>query len=415
MNLIITDKCTNSCPYCFAAHEMQKNKEQNILTKDSLDKFLNFLRNESSPIRLNIIGGEPLIYPHLEYLLERLNSEKAIVHSVFFTGGIVSQKVFDKLSSYNETTSLLFNLNERKTYMNPKHHDQVISNIEYAIRHGIRSGIGYNIYKNDFEASEIIKHCISFGIKDLRFAVACPVYNQVSETVVPPKGYKDLSERIFNFLMQCYTEGIHAHLDCTLPLCFFSLSQLGMLAKTHPQIISRMGKCGMPIDVNYDLSVFRCFSFSSHYPVKLTDFSSIDEIKIFFSDAIDSRLFKPKIKEECQNCQFATFCNGGCLSNNRNFLNAASKNEIMTQAYELINSNEYNKAIVMIEKQVKTITPADKLLLAHLYYMTNKPIQALSLIRETIATSKSATILKSAMDLQDSINKNAQNETKLST
>lgn len=402
MNLIITDKCTNSCPYCFAAYEMQKHKEQNILSKESLDVFLHFLEEGGTPIRLNVIGGEPLIYPHFDYLLEKLNSSKYVSHMVFFTGGIVLKKNIEAIAKYEEKASLLFNLNERRSYMNPKHHNQVVDNIEFAIKCGVRSSIGYNIYRQDFDGDEIIGFCNEFGIKDLRFAVACPVYEVASNMVVPSSGYGELSTKVFRFLEKCFANGIKGHLDCTLPYCFFSIDQLGKLAKMHPQIITRMGKCGIPIDVNYDLSLFRCFSFSSYFSRKLTDFSSVEEIRNYFEEVIDSRLLRPIIKDECKECQYSDCCNGGCLSNNRQFMNNPSKNDVVANIYSLIEENKIEQAINKFEI-IRNMTSPDHLLLAHLYCLRNDYSSALKYVREAIITSKSSVMLQNAKTLQNTI------------
>jgi len=402
MNLIITDKCTNSCPYCFAAYEMQKHNEQNVLSKENIDVFLDFLDKGDTSFRLNIIGGEPLIYPHFDYLLEKLYNSKKVSHMVFFTGGIVSKKNIAAISKCEEKASLLFNLNERRSYMNPKHHNQVVDNLEFAMRCGIRSSIGYNIYRQDFNGDEIINYCRDFGIKDLRFAVACPVYEVASNMVVPFSGYGELSTKVFSFLEKCFVNGIKGHLDCTLPLCFFSTDQLGNLAKMHPQIISRMGKCGIPIDVNYDLSLFRCFSFSSYFSRKLTDFSSVEEIRNYFEEIIDSRLLRPIIKDDCKECRYSDCCNGGCLSNNRQFMNNPSKNDIVANIYSLIEENKIDQAIKKFEI-IRNMTSPDKFLLAHLYYLRNDYTYALKLVREAITTSKSAAMLQGAKVLQNTI------------
>jgi radical SAM protein with 4Fe4S-binding SPASM domain len=381
---------------------MHRNSEKNILKKEDLDVFLDFAEKEKQPIRLNVIGGEPLIYPHLDYLLERLSQSRGISHMVFFTGGIVSSKAFDKLATYRDKLALLFNLNEKRSYMNPKHHDQVIANIEYAISCGLRCSIGYNIYRLDFNGEEIVGYCNKFGVEDLRFAVASPSYGSVPNMVVPPDQYPVLAERVFDFMKLCFENEIKTHLDCTLPLCFFSERQLGEIAKMQPQIISYMGKCGMPVDINYDLSVFRCFSFSEYQKRHLTDFSSFEDIKTYYTDLIDSRLLHPSIRKECETCRFSSKCNGGCLSNNHGFLENRSKNEIMTEAYALIDDGQLRQAVEMIEN-IRELTAADKLLLAHLYFTLEEYPKALLYARKAQIASKSADLLKGATRLQSTI------------
>ena len=72
MNLILTDKCTNSCPYCFAAQEMSRDKRKNSMTRNDFDFFIDFLSKSKEHVEINVIGGEPLIYDNINYVLDRL-------------------------------------------------------------------------------------------------------------------------------------------------------------------------------------------------------------------------------------------------------------------------------------------------------------------------------------------------------
>jgi len=404
MNLILTDKCTNSCPYCFAANEMSKTKKKNILDKENIDSFTEFITNSTDKLSLNIIGGEPFIYPHLEYLIDKLFSIQQVTHLVLFTGGVVDKKCFKNIVKYRSKISLLFNLNEKKSYLNPKHHEIVIKNIEESIDNGIKTSIGFNIYRTDFNGKEIIKYCNEFGINDLRFAVANSIYNEKPFYVVSPEEYSLLSPKVFEFLKLCYTTGIKAHLDCTLPFCFFTDKQMGELAKMHPQIIERFGKCGVPIDINYDLTIFRCFPFSSYFNKKLSDFKSFDEITEFYQNNIDKTLNTPYTFEKCKCCNYKLRCNGGCLSNNRDFLSLPQKEKRVIELYHKIEKGEYKEAESLLE-EITSLNAADKLLEMHLHYNNGYIKKAIKAGREAINLSKSDELTETIIQFINSVKK----------
>ena len=104
MNLILTDKCTNSCPYCFAAQEMSRNKRKNNMKREDFDYLMHFISNSKEQVEINVIGGEPLIYDDLEYVLKRLNRSRLVKNICVMTGGIIKKQVFDILLKYQKKT-----------------------------------------------------------------------------------------------------------------------------------------------------------------------------------------------------------------------------------------------------------------------------------------------------------------------
>ena len=388
MNLILTDKCTNTCPYCFAAQEMAKNLKQNNMKRDIFDAFINFVDESKESIDINLIGGEPLIYDDLEYVLKSVHNSVYITSFSVLTGGVVSKDKFELLLPYKSKMKLMFNLNESHTYLNPGHHKIVVENIAYAIELGIATTIGYNIYHQNFNANEIIDYCNKFGVNILRFSVACPIYGQKSNMVVPSAEYKSLSDKVYNFLETCYYNDIEAILDCPIPLCFFSDEQLGKLSKMHPMVVSRMGQCTPPIDINYDLSVFRCFALSNESKVNLTDFETFKDIKKYFLDEVDSRLISPTVYEECKNCSYRKKCNGGCLANNCGFIKSPTKTDRIVEALNIAQQGDIKEAITRVISERELSSP--ELLLASRLYESISDSENSKLFAQRVVNNMSA-------------------------
>ncbi|MBD5558650.1 MAG: radical SAM protein [Desulfovibrio sp.] len=72
INLNISDICNFSCSYCINRNVHKKHR---VLKKETLSHFIEDLgeRNRDS-YYFGISGGEPLIYPHIEFMLEKIES-----------------------------------------------------------------------------------------------------------------------------------------------------------------------------------------------------------------------------------------------------------------------------------------------------------------------------------------------------
>lgn len=368
MNLILTDKCTNSCPYCFAAQEMSRAHKRNDMSLEDFDKLMSFISSAGEVIEINVMGGEPLIYPDLDYVMHALFVSEFVSEIYVLTGGIVTKQSIEGLLPYRSKMRIMFNLNERDGYRVTSHHEQVESNIDYAVSLGFRICLGFNIYHYGFNGKEVIESCKRHGISHLRFSVACPIYGRPEQQmVVHSRDYNGLSSQVFCFLKECWDAGIEAHLDCPLPYCFFSDSQLGLLAKMHPGVVLRLGKCTPPVDINYDLSLMRCFSIGERGEKKsLTDFSSFVAVRQYFTQEIDSRLDYPSVFKECSFCQFRNKCNGGCLSNNSGFLSRPTKIERIERVLAYNDDGRVAEAIQLLKGE-RFAEDIDHFILAQLY------------------------------------------------
>lgn len=398
MNLILTDKCTNSCPYCFAALEMQRNDHKNSISRENFDIFMSYVEKEQSPIDVNVIGGEPLIYKDIDYVLTKLYESPKITMFTVFTGGVVKPSVIEALSKYRTKMSCLFNVNEKDSYRNPAHFEQVITNIRYALQAGIRCGIGFNIYHHNFNGKQILNLCHEYGIDVLRFSVACPIYGKKSSFVVPPEEYVKLRHEVFDFLVECSKLNVEALLDCPLPLCFFTDEELGVLTRLQPLVVNRLERCHAALDINYNLNVFRCFSLSDCTNVSLTDFQSFNQIRNYFSEQIDSRLFIPRVYDDCSACENRHRCSGGCLSNNGLFMDLPKKVDIINDIFSMIASGLIEQAIEKLHT-IYSPTSSEYLLEAKLLISLDRKDEARILLYRCINKAFSSKITDEAVKL----------------
>ena len=78
INFHITDKCNYHCKYCFAKfHQQDLPLEDAKRVVDSVRNY--FAANGIENGRINIAGGEPMLYPHLEEIIRYIKSKEMAV------------------------------------------------------------------------------------------------------------------------------------------------------------------------------------------------------------------------------------------------------------------------------------------------------------------------------------------------
>jgi radical SAM protein with 4Fe4S-binding SPASM domain len=352
MNLIVVDKCTNYCGYCFAATEMAATQKKTVLSKDSIDEVIRFIERSGPGFHLNIIGGEPFLFHDMDYLLDRLVSEPNFAAATIFTGGIAAPSNIEKIARFANCISLLVNLNEKRDYKRVADYALVVKNIALAQRLGIQVTIGFNIWRLDFDFEEILDVCTRFGVEHLRWTVAYPELTPMpGVSVVHPSDYGALARRCYAMLERAFGLGIEAHIDCPLPKCFFTPQELGRILLTHPMSATPIRACGPAIDVTPDLSVFRCFALSGHARGRLPDFASMTELTAWYEANVDDRYAVPSVFESCAECEFARnrTCYGGCMAHSPAALHKRRpEKELKESAFAALQSGRVEDARALI-------------------------------------------------------------------
>ncbi|MCB0539311.1 MAG: radical SAM protein [Bacteroidetes bacterium] len=339
MNLIVVDKCTNYCKYCFASNEMAKQDAKAVLQKKDIPIVLDFIRNSGPDFNLNIIGGEPFLYRELPYLVEKVLELDNVRKICIFTGGIASSKVVQNLCHLDiSRVNFLFNMNEKKDYKTEKEYELVLKNFDLLVSNGFKANFGYNIYELDFNYQEILDLCLEYGTHNLRWTIAFPelIPNPNTITLLPQE-YKLVADKVADFLEVAYQAKIKAALDCPVPKCFFSNEQMGRISYTQPLTSSAIKACGPVIDVTPDLEVFRCYALSNLKRTKLTNFFNYQAAVEFYESNIDQIYQIPETFEYCNKCEFAMnqTCYGGCIAHSPDSIGKrVSEEELLMSMFE---------------------------------------------------------------------------------
>jgi hypothetical protein len=312
-NLLLTQRCNRSCPYCFAKQHMDDTSPGDILAWDDLIYVADFFEG-SGEKNISLLGGEPTLHPHfvdfVTYLLERRFKVN------IFTNGILSKAKLTEAVSYLsgapvEMLSFVCNMNH-PSISKPEETERIEA---FFTAFAKNISPGYNIHRPSFDLRFLFDAIGQFGLKrHVRLGLAHPIPGEVNTFVTineMPQMVACLLEHLQLFVNLRVTPGF----DCGFPLCLFSDEQLGTLYKANMQRI-HFG-CGPALDIGPDLSVWSCFPLSNFHKKSLYDFNSLRDVNEFYQALHKKvRIEAGGIFESCDVCRFREdqLCSGGCLS-----------------------------------------------------------------------------------------------------
>ena len=314
-NVLLTQSCVRSCPYCFARKHMAESSRDDILSWNDLiyiaDLFLSSGEN-----KFRLLGGEPTLHPHfndmLIYLLER-NFDVTV-----FTSGIMTDRLLDDMASLFrdvpfERLTFICNMNDPGKTRTSLAETESVG--RFLRMFGDRIIPGFNIYRKDFELDFLLRAINEFGLRrHIRLGIAHPIVGK-KNLFVSLSDIDAIIERLFDYVPLFERLRIKPGLDCGFPLCRFTDAQLAWLYRFTGRN-SDFG-CGPPIDIGPDMSVWPCFPLSSFQKRSLYEFTSLRELSEYYLRLHDIvRIEVGGVFEECDHCRFREdhLCMGGCLA-----------------------------------------------------------------------------------------------------
>ncbi|MFC2112024.1 radical SAM protein [Bacteroidota bacterium] len=311
-NLLLTEKCVRSCPYCFAQQHMESADNLWMDWEDLI--YIADLHETSGEHAIALLGGEPTLHPELTeftlYLVERG------FHVNIFTSGIVSDKSFEKMESnlasiHPDRISFVCNLNhpDLSTAAEKEKIDRFLNSF------GHLTVPGFNVYKLDFDMDYLIQYVNRFGMrKHIRLGLCHPIVGE-KNTYIALDDLKKMAEHLMSYVPVLEKFRLKLGFDCGMPMCLFSEEQLGILFKLNGGNV--IFNCGPALDIGPDMSVWSCFPLSNYQRKSIYDFDSLNDIRRFYEQLHHKvRTEAGGIFEECDSCKYReeNLCSGGCLA-----------------------------------------------------------------------------------------------------
>ncbi len=312
-NILLTQRCVRSCPYCFAQKHMSDAPPDDVLSWENLIYLADFLE-ASGDQQVGLLGGEPTLHPDFVpfalYLLER-GFRVAV-----FTSGIMSKPNLDRLQASLgglEPGRLGFVCNLNEPRFSPK--GEMAQVHAFLEAFGPMVNPGFNIYRLDFDLTFLAETITRFGLKPhIRLGMANPIPGMPNKHI-RPEDMPAVVNRIMEQAVLLDRLRVGLGPDCGFPLCAFSDAQLGLFHRmTGGQ--AHFG-CGPAIDIGPDMMVWSCFPLSNHHKRSVFEFNRLEEIRDYFDQSLRTlRVEMGGLYEACDDCRYREdgLCAGGCAA-----------------------------------------------------------------------------------------------------
>ncbi|MFA6988448.1 MAG: radical SAM protein [Candidatus Gastranaerophilaceae bacterium] len=278
-NIIISKKCNQNCPACFAKEDRHPEGEREM-SFDNFIKVLDFLRANSEK-NVRLIGGEPTTHSHFREIINLCIGD---FNLHVFTNGLFNLKICNFLNEYQNKIKYSFNINPLEFYseINKK---IILRNLSLISLHK-NSLLGAVVESENFDSSYLIKLAKMNNIELVVLRIA---------NYKPGLKINHNTERIartfINALRNIKKNGLNVGVGCGLKRENFNSVEIRFLHEVTKNTI-KFG-CGdnsglFDIDINLDL--FRCFPLRDEQKIKLDSFTKISDInKYFLQNLINKR------------------------------------------------------------------------------------------------------------------------------
>ena len=311
-NILLTDFCNRSCPYCFALAQVKVGtwRPQWEMSETEFNTVMDYLDPKTDAVSL--LGGEPTLHSRFVEIVHQVAARHFKMK--IFTNGTTEQLRRISKALPTHQLNIILNLNAPETY-SPQEWSQIEANCRYW---GDVLRLSFNIFEPDFDWDYLKAAIIDWQVGHfVRIGVTQPIRGMANQYLLE----KDLPQayaRIVAMAEDLAPLGITLGLDCGFRACGFSEAQLATLLQCGARLLF---DCKPVLDIGPDLMVWRCFPFATFPGVHLTDFASLDQIIAHFESQWREGQQQGNTLgcAECENHTLGT-CKGGCLSRTINTL-----------------------------------------------------------------------------------------------
>ena len=260
-NILLTETCVRSCPYCFAKQYMADSSENDYISWDNLIYIADFLA-ASGENHVSLLGGEPLLHPQISNIIKYLNQRNLSV-TVFTSGIMPIDRLHKFASQLNELQNLrigfVCNVNEPR--FSPKGELERVE--QFMSIFSNRTSLSFNIYRTDFDMVFLRDYIIRFGLdRHIRLGLAHPIPGKKNK-YIPTNEFYLVKNKLIEFFSDNQSIGIIPGFDCGFPMCMFSDEELGLIYKLS--LGQLCFQCGPAIDIDSELNVWSCFPLSDFF------------------------------------------------------------------------------------------------------------------------------------------------------
>lgn len=313
MNIVIESKCNQTCSFCFA-HEIlsQKNIPERMELSE-IEFLISFFGDK--PRKINIIGGEPTLHPQLLQIIKSFYNAGHLV--TLITNTLTSIDTMAQCLPY--LAGVLVNYRHPDSYT-AKQSKQIKAVMDLLVTHrksrpdsqqpfSIDLGVTFTKVGQDYQY--LLAAAEKYTPRAIRWDLSKPSANHKNNWLDPFEN-PTIGDWIVTFIKQFDEIGIGTCVDCPVPYCIFSDTQIHFLEKKVERF---RGRCNPPLDILPGLSAIHCFPLAGVCePVLLSEVGTYDNLFRFIAGLVRKGTLDVGLMEKCHQCHWyiESKCQGYC-------------------------------------------------------------------------------------------------------
>ena len=328
---MVNEACNLRCPYCFAEEFVNHNPKEMAL--EDFRTALDFALSDREERQVGIIGGEPLLYKHINEVMRIAMNDRRTDHVMIYTNAVELERL-DPEILLSAKFRMLVNCNSPED-IGEKAFEKMCGNLMRFVEDYSGDGrfrLSVNIYKPDFDYTYVIPIVQSIGFDVVRLSVSVPQKGDLKGKS-PLEYFREMKPLAIRFIGDMLHCGAITGFDCNfIPECVFTNAERESLMssksvlrnalwRNYSQVFwdrvmfCEINNCTPVIDILPDLRAIRCFGLSEYTKEKISDFRDINELRRHYNDAVDKELCKYWTEDICKTCynREIMLCSCGCL------------------------------------------------------------------------------------------------------
>lgn len=302
VQLHLTDKCNLKCKHCYEGERQcideWRYDELSMMIKKLDETFIKW--NVEGEISL--VGGEPLLYPHITKLLYDIRKTESISRIAILTNGTIMTN--DIKSAILDTTPAvqisIDGINEEKhDYIRGKgNYKKAINSIKWYVDNGIDVFVHYVISKNSVPITkDFIMYINSLGVKQITFSRVVPMGSSDESVMLNSSDLHTVFDDLNSYAVQLPENGMSINTTRPLWACY-----------------GKTGRCPVGIQtitILPDGTVLPC----RRLPIPVGNIKEQSLFEIWYKSDVLWNLRKREKIKKCGDCKYLNDCGGArCIA-----------------------------------------------------------------------------------------------------
>lgn len=302
----VTEACNFNCKWCYASSSYRNTKPR-YMEKSNLKRMLGMLA-ASGVRQVTYSGGEPTLYPHLDFAIREARALGLIVH-VNTNGYLLTRALANEWKRLG-VTQVQINIDSAV----PQKHDAIrgmeksfekalaaLKNVKEAGMTGVSQTVLTS--ENEHEIMDIIKIARDVGVERVRlWDMMLSGHAKDKESMIPTR-YMDILREVSQFALHTGAKSIEAG----EPL--FPLGH-----DTGLRVIDSFCVCLAGLLANFSVEGDAYFCCMHRRPIYNIFRDAAGPIADLHSQKIGAFSKAFPLPEKCGNCGFIERCMGGCIA-----------------------------------------------------------------------------------------------------